>query len=44
MAELNKNRVAMPEQPADKRVTNFDEVALGYTAEMAVKEASRCLN
>lgn len=44
MAELNKNRVAMPEQPADKRITNFDEVALGYTAEMAVKEASRCLN
>ena len=44
MAELNKMRVAMPEQPADKRVTNFDEVALGYTAEMAEKEASRCLN
>ena len=44
MAELNKERVAMPEQPADKRITNFDEVALGYTAEMAAKEASRCLN
>ena len=44
MAELNKMRVDMPEQPADKRVTNFDEVAIGYTAEMAEKEASRCLN
>ena len=44
MAELNKQRVAMPEQPADERVTNFNEVALGYTAEMAKSEASRCLN
>lgn len=36
-------RVGMPEQPADKRRTNFEEVALGYTAEMAKAEAERCL-
>jgi len=33
----------MPEQPATKRIRNFDEVALGYTAEMAKHEAARCL-
>lgn len=37
-------RTAMPEQPADVRAHNFDEVALGYTAEMAMTEAKRCLN
>ena len=37
-------RNAMPEQPADIRNKNFDEVALGYTYEMAVSEARRCLN
>ena len=34
----------MPEQDPKVRATNFDEVALGYTAEMAAAEASRCLN
>ncbi|MBR1921805.1 MAG: FAD-dependent oxidoreductase, partial [Kiritimatiellae bacterium] len=34
----------MPEQPAGVRARNLDEVALGYTAEMARREASRCLN
>lgn len=34
----------MPEQDAVVRAKNFDEVALGYTAEMAVAEAKRCLN
>lgn len=37
-------RNAMPEQPADVRNKNFKEVALGYTLEMAVDEAQRCLN
>ena len=37
-------RNAMPEQPADIRNKNFEEVALGYTKEMAVDEAQRCLN
>jgi len=33
----------MPEQPARERAGNFQEVALGYTPEMAAAEASRCL-
>lgn len=35
--------VPMPEQDPDRRVHNLDEVPLGYTPEMAVKEAGRCL-
>ena len=35
---------AMPEQDAAVRARNMNEVALGYTAEMAKTEASRCLN
>lgn len=38
-----KTRVEMPCQPADVRAHNFNEVALGYTREMALEEASRCL-
>ena len=34
----------MPSQAPKDRIRNFDEVALGYTAEIAVKEASRCLH
>ena len=33
----------MPSQDAKERVHNFNEVALGYTEEMAVAEAQRCL-
>ena len=36
-------RVDMPCQPADVRAHNFDEVTTGYTKEMAMQEASRCL-
>ena len=36
-------RVDMPCQPAEVRRANFDEVALGYTKEMAIAEAQRCL-
>ena len=39
---LKKN--PMPSQAPDERNRNFKEVALGYTAEMAVDEAKRCLN
>jgi len=35
--------VEMPKQKPRARVKNFREVALGYTADMALKEASRCL-
>ncbi|MGQ9698330.1 MAG: NAD(P)-binding protein, partial [Armatimonadota bacterium] len=36
-------RQPMPEQDPAQRTHNFDEVALGYTEEQAVLEASRCL-
>lgn len=36
-------RVPMPEQAAEARRRNFEEVPLGYTPEMAMAEASRCL-
>ncbi len=34
----------MPTQDAKVRARNFSEVALGYTAEVAIEEAKRCLN
>lgn len=37
-------RREMPVQPPKERIGNFDEVALGYTAELAEEEARRCLN
>lgn len=37
-------RNPMPEQPADIRNKNFEEVALGYDMDTAVDEAQRCLN
>jgi glutamate synthase (NADPH/NADH) small chain len=33
----------MPKQEPFERIKNFDEVALGYTVELAQEEASRCL-
>ncbi|MEJ2090681.1 MAG: NADPH-dependent glutamate synthase [Syntrophobacterales bacterium] len=36
-------RQKMPEQPADVRRRNFEEVPYGYTKELAMKEAERCL-
>ncbi len=41
--KLNFSRVDMPKQADFIRKRNFREVALGYTAELAVEEASRCL-
>ena len=40
---VNKKAVIMPEQEPDVRKANFNEVALGYTEEMAIEEAKRCL-
>lgn len=37
-------RHRMPTQSAEERKHNFDEVALGYTAQLASDEAQRCLN
>lgn len=34
----------MPAQSAEERIGNFDEVALGYTPQIAKEEADRCLN
>lgn len=39
----NKERIPMPCQPPKERAHNFNEVALGYSGEMALKEAQRCL-
>ena len=39
---LKKNE--MPTQEAEVRAHNFNEVATGYTEEMALDEAMRCLN
>lgn len=36
-------RPKMPQQDPEDRITNFDEVALGYTEEQAILEAERCL-
>lgn len=36
-------RNIMPERPAKERAKDFNEVATGFTAEMAVAEALRCL-
>lgn len=38
-----KKRQKMPEQDPEKRIKNFEEVPLGYTEGMALKEANRCL-
>lgn len=41
---MSENKVAMPLQDPNIRRNNFNEVALGYTEEMAIEEAKRCLN
>ena len=41
---MDPKRCPMPSQAAHVRNKNFDEVALGYTPEMAVNEAKRCLH
>lgn len=38
------DRQVMPSLEAVQRINSFDEVALGYSEEQAVLEASRCLN
>ena len=43
MANMSMTKLPMPEQDPDVRNHNFQEVALGYTPEMAVEEAGRCL-
>lgn len=43
MPNMSLNKVAMPEQDPQVRNHNFEEVTLGYTPEMAMEEATRCL-
>ncbi|MBQ3355754.1 MAG: NADPH-dependent glutamate synthase [Clostridia bacterium] len=44
MPNMQMNKTPMPEQAPNVRNRNFKEVTLGYTAEMAVNEAQRCLH
>jgi len=41
--KLDLNRVPMPRQEPEVRARNYNEVALGYTDEMALQEANRCI-
>ncbi len=41
---LNPKKNEMPTQDAKVRARNFSEVALGYSQEVAISEAERCLN
>ncbi|WP_297556448.1 NADPH-dependent glutamate synthase [Thermococcus sp.] len=43
MPKLIKERVPTPERPVEERIKDFGGVNLGYTFELAVKEAERCL-
>ncbi len=43
MANMTLVKTPMPEQDPKVRARNFKEVTLGYTAEMAMEEAKRCL-
>lgn len=44
MPNMSLKKVPIPEQDPKVRSRNFEEVALGYTEEMAMEEAKRCLN
>ena len=44
MAGIIPNKNPMPNQDPKVRAHNFDEVALGYSADVAIDEAKRCLN
>ena len=41
MPNMSLQKHPMPEQQPDIRATNFKEVALGYTREIAMEEADR---
>jgi glutamate synthase (NADPH/NADH) small chain len=42
-SKIDLNRNDMPKQEPEVRRHNFNEVATGYTAELALKEAKRCM-
>jgi glutamate synthase (NADPH/NADH) small chain len=41
--EIKPERLPMPKQTPEERIRNFNEVALGFTHELAIEEAKRCL-
>src|SRR5690554_7764780 len=43
MAKTRTTKHPMPAQPAQQRIKNFDEVPYGYSTDVAVEEAQRCL-
>lgn len=44
MPNMSMTKIPMPEQDPKVRARNFEEVSYGYTEEMAVEEAQRCLH
>ena len=42
-SKINLNRLEMPKQEPEVRRGNFSEVATGYTYDMAMEEAKRCI-
>ena len=40
---VQKTKHEMPEQPPQERIKNFNEVPYGYSKEIAIEEAKRCL-
>ncbi len=44
MANMQMNKVPMPEQQPDVRNKNWEEVAIGYSEADAILEAQRCMN
>ena len=43
LKKIEPKKTPMPEQPPQVRRFNFKEVSLGYTPELAMREARRCL-
>jgi glutamate synthase (NADPH/NADH) small chain len=43
LKKIEPKKTPMPEQPPQVRRSNFKEVSLGYTPELAMQEARRCL-
>jgi len=41
---MSIEKTKMATQKIEERITNFDEISLGYTPEEAMEEAGRCLN
>lgn len=44
MPDMSLKKIPMPEQEPNVRNKNFNEVAKGYSSDMALEESRRCLN